>query len=141
MIRGVSYIYKVASFCILLQVSAVTFPLMESLKKCIELWMRCNLYRFSKNPPELLLTEKSSYSLKIDIYPRIPHVLYLLYPTHRWVRKPGSPLEEHFGQQAPAAQLTGARAPAGQLFGHRSPARSRTAFAPPPSGGGPVGPS
>ena len=41
--------------------------------------MRCNLYRFSKTPPELLLTEKSSYSLKIDIYHRIPHVLYLLY--------------------------------------------------------------
>ena len=34
------------------------------------------------------------------------------HPTHRWVRKPGSPLEEHFGQQAPAAQLTGAQAPA-----------------------------
>ena len=51
---------------------------MESLKICIELWMRCNLYRFSKNPPELLLTEKSSYSLKIDIWDRIPHVLYLL---------------------------------------------------------------
>ena len=44
------------------------------------------------------------------------------HPTHRWVRKPGSPLEEHFGQQAPAAQLTGARAPAGELLGHRSPA-------------------
>ena len=43
------------------------------------------------------------------------------HPTHRWVRKPGSPLEEHFGQQAPAAQLTGAQAPAGELIGHRSP--------------------
>ena len=28
---------------------------------------------------------------------------------------PGSPFEEHFGQQAPAAQLTGAQAPAGEL--------------------------
>ena len=56
------------------------------------------------------------------------------HPTHRWVRKPGSPLEEHFGQQAPAAQLTGAQAPAGELLGHRSPARSRAAFAPRPSG-------
>ena len=56
------------------------------------------------------------------------------HPTHRWVRKPGSPLEEHFGQQAPAAQLTGAQAPAGELIGHRSPARSRAAFAPRPSG-------
>ena len=27
--------------------------------------------------------------------------------THRWMRKPGSPFKEHFGQQAPAAQLTG----------------------------------
>ena len=24
------------------------------------------------------------------------------HPTHRWVRKPGSPFEEHFGQQAPS---------------------------------------
>ena len=56
------------------------------------------------------------------------------HPTHRWVRKPGSPFEEHFGQQAPAAQLTGAQAPAGELIGHRSPARSRAAFAPRPSG-------
>ena len=56
------------------------------------------------------------------------------HPTHRWMRKPGSPLEEHFGQQAPAAQLTGAQAPAGELLGHRSPARSRAAFAPRPSG-------
>ena len=47
------------------------------------------------------------------------------HPTHRWMRKPGSPFEEHFGQQAPAAQLTGAQAPAGELIGHRSPARSR----------------
>ena len=50
------------------------------------------------------------------------------------MRKPGSPFEEHFGQQAPAAQLTGAQAPAGELIGHRSPARSRAAFAPRPSG-------
>ena len=56
------------------------------------------------------------------------------HPTHRWMRKPGSPFEEHFGQQAPAAQLTGAQAPAGELIGHRSPARSRAAFAPRPSG-------
>ena len=56
------------------------------------------------------------------------------HPTHRWVRKPGSPLEEHFGQQAPAAQLTGTQAPAGELLGQRSPARSRAAFAPRPSG-------
>ena len=56
------------------------------------------------------------------------------HPTHRWMRKPGSPFEEHFGQQAPAAQLTGAQAPAGELLGHRSPARSRAAFAPRPSG-------
>ena len=56
------------------------------------------------------------------------------HPTHRWMRKPGSPFEEHFGQQAPAAQLIGAQAPAGELIGHRSPARSRAAFAPRPSG-------
>ena len=56
------------------------------------------------------------------------------HPTHRWIWKPGSPFEEHFGQQAPAAQLTGAQAPAGELIGHRSPARSRAAFAPRPSG-------
>ena len=56
------------------------------------------------------------------------------HPTHRWMRKPGSRFEEHFGQQAPAAQLTGAQAPAGELIGHRSPARSRAAFAPRPSG-------
>ena len=56
------------------------------------------------------------------------------HPTHRWVRKPGSLFKEHFGQQAPAAQLTGAQAPAGELIGHRSPARSRAAFAPRPSG-------
>ena len=31
------------------------------------------------------------------------------HPTHRWVRKPGSPFEEHFGQQAPVAQLTDRR--------------------------------
>ena len=54
--------------------------------------------------------------------------------THRWMRKPGSPFKEHFGQQAPAAQLTGAQAPVGELIGHRSPARSRAAFAPRPSG-------
>ena len=80
-ITGAYFCILLHTFCkfgVILQVSAVTFPLMESLKICIELWMRCNLYRFSKNPPELLLTEKSSYSLKIDIYHRIPHVLYLL---------------------------------------------------------------
>ena len=59
------------------------------------------------------------------------------HPTHRWMRKPGSPFEEHFGQQAPAAQLTGAQAPAGELARLLVPEQlSRHVLQ-----GGPVGPS
>ena len=96
--------------------------------------MRCNLYRFSKNPPELLLTEKSSYSLKIDIYHRIPHVLYLLRGSAEWSAKRevavllGLTRGNHYAAQKLWLQRERIKAEASQVASAGSPQASQQAL-------------